>query len=212
MRTLTGQGIPNITAASPEYPFGKYKDKTSAQVNDGTELSERTLGDCYQGMLNTITRTGATPNNQPETAFSSQFADAVELLKPVAVAVVGSDNGTTFGILAAKTWGNITLEMGSVSGTSGNIAAYLLIKRGGSLDSSHHYIVSAVPAVSSAIGNWVYTPTVYAYNAPYFSNKDYESGANPANLNFYGNTSLSASDMKKHCRAIVMVYDAGPVI
>ena len=38
MRTLTGQGIPNINPATQEYPFGKFKNKTSALTNDGTEI------------------------------------------------------------------------------------------------------------------------------------------------------------------------------
>ena len=102
VRTLIGEGVPNIQAPSPEFPFGKFKNKSSANTNDGTELSERVLGDLYQGMLNTITRTGETPNNQPETALSSQFADAVELLKPVAVVVIGKNAGGDFAVLASK--------------------------------------------------------------------------------------------------------------
>lgn len=216
VRTLIGEGVPNIVQPSTEYPFGKFKDKTSASTNNGTELSERVLGDMYQGMLNTITRTGATPNNQPETALLSQFADAVELLKPVGVALVGSDDGSTFTVLASKVRDpEITFGTGYTANSDEAqfLSANFHIKRNGSVDTSRNYIVVASPAykfTGASILTVMFTPRVYVAHSPYFNNMNI-SIAGLSNLFFYYPQNVVPSDAVSLARAVLTVYDAGPV-
>lgn len=38
VRTLVGEGVPNITQPTAEYPFGKYKDKSPPNANGGSEI------------------------------------------------------------------------------------------------------------------------------------------------------------------------------
>lgn len=217
-RTLIGEGVPNIVQPSPEYPFGKFKNKTSANTNDGTELSERVLGDMYQGMLNTITRTGATPNNQPETALTSQFADAVELLKPVGVALVGSDDGSTFTVLASKVRDpDITFGTGYVANQSdvGYLSANFHIKRNDVLDEGRRYIVVATPAYKfsgATIVNVALTPRVYVAHSPYFDNTNIFLN-DLSNLVFMYPTGITVppETAVRLARAVLTVYDAGPV-
>ena len=217
VRTLTGEGVPNITQPTAEYPFGKFKNKTSAGTNDGTELSERTLGDCYQGMLNTITRAGITPNNQPETALSSQFADAVELLKPVGVAVVGSDDGgTTFKVLGSVIRDpEITFSAGFKPNSSdiNILSANFQIKRNGVVDDTHRYIVTASRAYKFSPLNVfdVYvTPQVFVAHSPYFNNMSIFV-SDLSNLFFLYADNVTPTQAVNFARAVLTVYDAGPV-
>lgn len=217
VRTLIGEGVPNITQPTAEYPFGKYKDKTSSSSNDGTELSERTLGDCYQGMLNTITRTGATPNNQPETALTSQFADAVELLKPVGVAVVGSnDDGATFKVLTSKVRDpKISFAAGCITNDSESqfLSANFQILRNNVLDTTHNYIVTVSPAYKFAGATLVtiaLTPRVFVAHNLYFNNMNIYL-SNLSNLFFEFSQGVQPTDAKALARAVLTIYDAGPV-
>lgn len=217
VRTLIGEGVPNIVQPSTEYPFGKFKNKTSASSNDGTELSERVLGDLYQGMLNVITRTGATPNNQPETALSSQFAEAVELLKPVGVALVGSDdNGSTFKVLASKVRDpDITFGAGYVANTLdvGYLVANFYINRNGALDTTRRYIVAATPAFdfpTASLLSLAMSPRIVAAHSPYFNNTNISIGG-LSNLFFVYPVEVSPATAVTLARAVITVYDAGPV-
>ena len=217
VRTLTGEGVPNITQPTAEYPYGKYKDKTSPSTNDGTELSERTLGDCYQGMLNTITGAGMTPNNEPERKGASQFQEAVELLKPIGTAIIGSSDGTSFEVLESKirvpgiTFG-VGFESASTTGTT--FGGNFHIKRGGSLDTTRNYIVTVSPAFA-VLGSVPLTVAaaprgVAAAHTPYFLNV-LNTDSYWANLLFYFGNSMSTAEAMVAARAVVTVYDAGPV-
>lgn len=217
VRTLIGEGVPNIVQPSTEYPFGKFKDKSSASTNDGTELSERVLGDMYQGIQNTIRRTGVTPNNQPETALSSQFADAVELLKPVGVALVGSDDGgTTFKVLSSKIRNpNITFGAGYIANTS--LAIYLVanfyINRNEALDTTRRYIVTATPAFdlpTASLISLAMSPRIVAAHSPYFNNINF-SVDGISNLFFIYSDQVPPETAVILARAVLTVYDAGPV-
>lgn len=217
MRSLTGQGIPNIEAATPEYPYGKYKNKTSALTNNGTELSERTMGDTFQGLQNVVTRTGATPNEQPETALESQIADAVELLKPVGVAVVGSDDGgTTFKVLSSvKRDPDVTFGTGYVANTLdvGYLVANFYINRNGVLDTTRRYIVTATPAFdfpTASLLSLAMSPRIVAAHSPYFNNTNISIGG-LSNLFFVYPTEVSPETAVTLARAVITVYDAGPV-
>lgn len=217
VRTLIGEGIPNIVQPSPEYPFGKFKNKSSNSSNDGTELSERVLGDMYQGMLNTITRTGVTPNNQPETALSSQFADAVELLKPVGVAIVGSDDGgTTFKVLGSVIRDpDVTFGTGYIANTLdvGYLVANFYINRNGALDTTHRYIVTATPAFdfpTASLLSLAMSPRIVAAHSPYFNNTNISIGG-LSNLFFVYPVEVSPSTAVTLARAVITVYDADPV-
>lgn len=216
MRTLTGEGVPNITQPTAEYPFGKYKDKTSPSTNDGTELSERTLGDCYQGMLNTITGAGMTPNNEPERKGDSQFQKAVELLKPVATCVVGTSDETTFTVLSSIIRDQeITLGTGYIANTSNTdfLVANFHIKRNGSVDTSRRYIVTASPAYKIDVSDPVTTskiPKIIVAHSPYFNNINISIGG-LSNLLFLFSENVSPSDALSYARAVLTIYDAGPV-
>ena len=214
VRTLTGEGVPNITQPTAEYPYGKYKDKTSSSTNDGTELSERTLGDCYQGMLNTITGAGITPNNEPERKGDSQFQKAVELLKPVAVVVVGSnDSGATYQVLASKIRDQavtVTADFFPM-GTSERyvFTANLCIKRNNSVDTSRRYIVSGSPAFN---GSEVLPtiPHIVFVHKPYFDNKaPYAGLEEQANFFYQYPAEVTPENAKKLSCAVVTIYDAG---
>lgn len=219
VRTLIGEGVPNITQPSTEYPFGKFKDKTSAGTNDGTELSERVLGDMYQGMLNTIIRTGATPNNQPETALISQFADAVELMKPIGVALVGSDDGSTFTVLASKVRDpDITFGTGYVANQSdvGYLSANFHIKRKGVLDTTHRYIVTASQAFDSATPSILViamAPHAILSHGPYFNNTNiFLSDLSNLVFMYPSGITVAPETAVRLARAVLTVYDAGPVV
>ncbi len=217
MRTLTGEGVPNITQPTAEYPFGKYKDKTSSSTNDGTELSERTLGDCYQGMLNTITGAGITPNNEPERKGNSQFQKAVELLKPVGVALVGSnDDGATFKVLASKVRDpEISFAAGCITNDSESqfLSANFQILRNNVVDTTHNYIVTATPAYKFAGATLVtiaLTPRVFVAHNLYFNNMSIYL-SNLSNLFFEFTQGVQPTDAKALSRAVLTIYDAGPV-
>lgn len=224
VRTLIGEGVPNITQPSTEYPFGKFKNKTSASSNDGTELSERVLGDLYQSMLNTITRTGATPNNQPETALSSQFADAVELLKPVATCVVGANNDS-FEILSSVIRDpEITLGASAKTNTEDSpyFSANFHILRNGVVDDSHRYLVTATPVcdlkrvwdAQIPLVAMIMTPKVIVglgsgtSSSPYFNNISVYF-YNISNLFFVYPQAVSPTDALAFAKAVITVYDAG---
>lgn len=217
VRTLIGEGVPNIVQPSTEYPYGKFKDKSSASSNDGTELSERVLGDYYQGMLNTITGAGMTPNNLPERKGNSQFQNAVELLKPVGVALVGSDdNGSTFKVLASKVRDpDITFGAGYVANTLdvGYLVANFYINRKGVLDATRRYIVTATPAFdfpTASLLSLAMSPRIVAAHSPYFNNTNLSIGG-LSNLFFVYPVEVPPSTAVTLARAVLTVYDAGPV-
>ena len=220
VRTLIGEGVPNIVQPSAEYPFGKFKDKTSASTNDGTELSERVLGDCYQAMLNTITGAGMTPNNEPERKGGSQFQKAVELLKPVGVAIIGSDDGTTFKVLSSIIRNPaITLSAeGFVGNENTNMfLANFQIKKSGSIDNSRKYMVAATSALDFNLFvsglQWPYASRVIIEHNPYFNNKPahVSDQANP-NIVFAYPDLVQPEYALLWARAVLTIYDAGPVI
>lgn len=225
-RTLIGEGVPNIVQPSTEYPFGKFKDKTSASSNDGTELSERVLGDMYQGMLNTITGTGITPNNLPERKGDSQFQKAVELLKPVATCVVGANNDS-FEILSSVIR-DPEITLGASAKTNPEDLPYLSanfrILRNGVIDDSHRYLVTATPVcdlkkvwdAQIPLAAMIATPKVIVglgngtSSSPYFNNISIYI-YNISNLFFLYPQAVSPSDALAFAKAVITVYDAGPV-
>lgn len=209
VRTLIGEGVPNIVQPSTEYPFGKFKDKTSASTNNGTELSERVLGDMYQGMLNTITRTGATPNNQPETALLSQFADAVELCKPVAIVTVGNDNGTTFKVLRSIVRDpalTFVTSQATYESDTDIFSAFFNIKRNGSVDATHKYIVVATPTCT--LLQVRSTPKVFVRGGDFFDN----TASTVGNLVFLYSEAVSPSTAVGLAQAVLVIYDAGEIV
>ncbi len=216
MRTLTGEGVPNITQPTAEYPFGKFKNKSSANTNDGTELSERVLGDCYQGMLNTITGAGITPNNEPEKKGDSQFQKAVELLKPVAVAVIGENTaGNDFVVLASKVRDPaITLDCRLYDGGS-DAAVYFAnfnIKRNGSVDTSRRYIITASPAFNmenASAAALLYLPKIAFVHRPYFNNVVPAGLEEAPNFFYLFPQAVSFENARALSAAIVTIYDAG---
>lgn len=217
MRTLTGSGVPNIQAPTTEFPYGRYKDKSSANTNDGTELSERTMGDTFQGLLNTVTRAGMTPNNEPESTTNSQIADAIELLKPVGTCVIGSDDGgTTFKVISSVIRDpDVTFGTGYIANTLdvGYLAANFYINRNGVLDTTRRYIVTATPAFdfsTASLLSLALSPRIVAAHSPYFNNTNISIGG-LSNLFFLYPAEVPPSTAVTLARAVLTIYDAGPV-
>ena len=135
MRTLTGSSIPNIdTTDLANYPYGKFKNKTSETANDGTELSERTLGDVYQGMIEIIRRAGITPSETAEMKDDSDIADAIDFLSPVMILKCGYDSaGAAYDVLTSKAKEGWTAEysLSLWNDTIKNATMNLTIKKDG---------------------------------------------------------------------------------
>ena len=71
--------IPNaITTPTTEYPYGNLKDDTIEGAGDGSPIRRDYIQDLWSAHLEVVDRAGAVPDGTPETATSSQFADAIE--------------------------------------------------------------------------------------------------------------------------------------
>jgi hypothetical protein len=92
MRSLTGSSIPNIDSSDlANYPYARFKNDSTPTAADGTELSERTLGDLYQAAIELLRLAGITPSETAEKKADSDIADAILKMQPVAVIRVGWD-------------------------------------------------------------------------------------------------------------------------
>ena len=69
----------NVRDPSPDYPFGEARDDTAPDSGDGTPLQEAWLNDFVGLSAALLTAAGITPNNNPETAQSSQLLDALRV-------------------------------------------------------------------------------------------------------------------------------------
>ncbi len=78
MRTLIGQSIPNITAPTASFPYGRAKDSSPPSSRNGTPLKEANLiTDTQYSILAVMKEAGLAPNEQPEEIDNSQFKDAI---------------------------------------------------------------------------------------------------------------------------------------
>ena len=147
MRTLTGSSIPNInTSDLANYPKGRHKDKTNPSSTDGTELSERTFGDLYQGVVELLRLAEITPSEAAEKKAVSDIADAVGFLKPIAILRCGiNDLGGTVGVQYGKyVAGYSALFVYDSFDATGKFAKYkLTIKKDGSVSATEKYYVDA---------------------------------------------------------------------
>ena len=69
----------NVRDPSPDYPFGEARDDTAPDSGDGTPLQEAWVNDFVGLSAALLTAAGVTPDNNPETAQSSQLLDAIRV-------------------------------------------------------------------------------------------------------------------------------------
>lgn len=174
MRSLTGSSIPNIDSSDlANYPRGRFKNDSTPTAADGTELSERTLGDLYQAAIELLRLAGITPSETAEKKADSDIADAVGFLKPIAILKLGGAGGTTCAILNSKAVAGYTFEYVKSSYSSITCTARnkLTIKKDGVV-STENFIVQVSPCISLGAAS---TNIVAAYHdslnsADYFEN------------------------------------------
>ena len=122
MRTLTGSSIPNIdTSDTTNYPKGRFKNDTGLNTNDGTEVSERTLGDLYQAFVEILRIYGETPDENPEHKDNSQIAKCLTGNGLLSKQYILDNNPATFtfarNVLIADTTGTSHIaELADISG------------------------------------------------------------------------------------------------
>lgn len=202
MRTLTGSSIPNIdTTDLASYPYGRFKDKTSSTSSDGTEISERTFGDVYQGMLEVIRRAGITPSGTAEKKDDSDIADAIEKMQPVMILRCGYDSTAAavalFGGKYKEGYSAAFVETG-VSGTT-TIICKLTINKDGVLSTEKYFVkVSSgmvQPGVLSAKHNFDSAGDDY-----YFDNDA------AGNVNYYDAAGTIIANVREVAQFIISVY------
>jgi len=78
MRTLTGQGVPNIDPPDASYPYGRARNSDPPSARNGTPLLETNLmTDCGYAMLAVMKEAGIVPNESAENIDVSQFKTAL---------------------------------------------------------------------------------------------------------------------------------------
>lgn len=137
MRTLKGQAVVRNESNPSDYPFDRILDAVPG-VSAGTPGEEKILGDLLQGFYEVLRRAGITPNEAPEKKDSSQFADAIELLAPVAVIKVGFDS--TIKVLGGTYKRGYSAEYAASLRLTGAVATKLTIKKDGVVSTENFYV------------------------------------------------------------------------
>jgi len=204
MRTLTGSSFPNIdTSDLSNYPKGRFKDKTSPTATDGTEVSERTLGDIYQGVIELLRLAGITPSEVADKKGASDVANAVGFLKPIAVLRVGYDVATaSVKVMAGNYIAGYTgafVEVSTYSTTA--VLCKLTINKDGVL-CTENLMCTITPAVSNEISMKAQHGIggTSPYDGYYFKN-----GVND-NVVFLNPDGTDIADVRVQCQAVVCVY------
>jgi len=140
MRSLTGSSIPNIDSSDlANYPRGRFKNDSTPTAADGTELSERTLGDLYQAAIELLRRSGITPSETPEKKADSDIADAIGFLSPVMVIKVGCDK-SSIKVLGGSYKAGYTAEYTTLLRLTGAVATKLTIKKDAVVSTENYYV------------------------------------------------------------------------
>lgn len=204
MRTLTGSSIPNIDSSDlANYPYARFKNDSTPTSADGTELSERTLGDLYQAAIELLRRAGITPSETAEKKADSDIADAVGFLKPVAIVRIGYNliSGSAKVMGGSYTEGySATFEESTTSGTDTVFCKLGILKN--SVAVTDDLLVTITPALSNLI-------TVMAKHGAegFFPNNGYSFRNNVANnIVFYESGGGAIADVRAKAQAIVTVW------
>jgi len=67
----------NIEPSSDDYPYGSARDDSTETSADGTPLQRAWLNDLFGLQQALLTEAGITPSNNPDTALSSQYLEAI---------------------------------------------------------------------------------------------------------------------------------------
>ncbi len=141
MRSLTGSSIPNIDSSDlANYPRGRFQNDSTPTAADGTELSERTLGDLHQAAIELLRRSGITPSETPEKKADSDIADAIGFLSPVMIIKVGYDGSSTVKVLGGSYKSGYTAEYTTRRQMTGAVATKLTIKKDAVVSTENYYV------------------------------------------------------------------------
>lgn len=141
MRSLTGSDIPNIDSSDlANYPYGKFKNDSAPTAADGTELSERTLGDLYQAAIELLRRAGITPSETAEKKADSDIADAIGFLSPVMIIKVGYDGSSAVDVLGGSYKAGYSAEYTTSLQLTGAVATKLTIKKDSVVSTENYYV------------------------------------------------------------------------
>ena len=150
MRSLTGSSIPNIDSSDlANYPYARFKNDSTPTAADGTELSERTLGDLYQAAIELLRLAGITPSETAEKKADSDIADAIGFLKPIAILKLGGGGIGEVAVLnssavAGYTFTYVASSYSSVTYTAKNKLTILK----DSVVSTENFIVHVTPVLT----------------------------------------------------------------
>jgi len=200
MRTLKGQAVVRNESNPSDYPFDRILDAVPG-VSAGTPGEEKTLGDLLQGFYEVLRRAGITPNEAPEKKDSSQFADAVEFLKPVAIIRAGYDVTTSaVGLLGGKfkTGYNATFVEFDTSGTT-TIQCKLSVLKGG-VACTEKLLVSVTPGYI--------TPGIVSAIHGIESDGDdyYFDNASDWNIGYYNAAGSDIAVVRQEAHFLISVY------
>jgi len=172
MRSLTGSSIPNIDSSDlANYPYARFKNDSTPTAADGTELSERTLGDLYQAAVELLRRAVITPSETPEKKADSDIADAIGFLSPVMIIKVGYDS--TVKVLGGSYKAGYTAEYTTSLRLTGAVATKLTIKKDG-VTSTENFYVDVTITSSAALKDHITAGASHGSNNAfgYFDNDD----------------------------------------
>lgn len=203
MRTLKGQAVVRNESNPSDYPFDRILNAVPG-VSAGTPGEEKTFGDILQGIYEVLRRAGITPDETPEKKDSSQFADAVLNMQPIAIIRAGWDGDnaqmTVFGGKYAEGY-SATFVESSVLGDTG-VLCKLTVKKNGVV-TTENLLVSVSQAyflaapINSASHGYNQTP---AYLGWYFQNDD-------AGNIFVGDADSAAiADLRVRTNLLITVY------
>ncbi len=172
MRSLTGSSIPNIDSSDlANYPYARFKNDSTPTAADGTELSERTLGDLYQAAVELLRRAVITPSETPEKKADSDIADAIGFLSPVMIIKVGYDS--TVKVLGGSYKAGYSAEYAASLQLTGAVATKLTIKKDGVVSNENFYVDVTITS-SAALKDHITAGASHGSNNAfgYFDNDD----------------------------------------
>lgn len=69
-----------VDVGNPSYPFGQPRNVSAPAATDGTPWEQALVRDIYGVLQKLLQDAGLTPDGNPDSALSSQYLDAMELL------------------------------------------------------------------------------------------------------------------------------------
>ena len=192
--------LPNVDTSDPaNFPNGRLKNKVTG-VSSGTGLSEESLGDVIQGIYEVCRRAGITLSETEEKKDDSDFADAIQFHKPVAIIKVGYD--TTVKVLGGSYIDGYTAEYTTMLTLTGAVANKLTIKKGGVV-STENFFVDVTITSSAVLKDQVTAGASHGANNAfgYFDNDD-------SNIYISANGGASSDADLQKVNLIIKVFKA----